>query len=146
MVMPSPLKHDTPAPFPMLKHLRWALLWALVILVLCLIPGKDLPEWHWFALFDLDKLVHAGMFFVLALLLAQAFHAARRPKRWLLTACLIAIAYGMATEFMQGLEAMGRRTDVNDMIANAAGAVAATWYASWRVRKGRPVMPVGALR
>lgn len=130
----------------MLKHLRWAFLWALVILTLCLIPGSSLPEWHWFALFDLDKLVHAGMFFVLALLLAQAFRSAQRPRHWLLAAAGIAIAYGIGTEFMQGLEAMGRRTDPLDMIANSVGAVAATWFASWRARKGKPVVPVAMLR
>lgn len=127
----------------MLKHLRWALLWALLILVLCLIPGKDLPEWGWFDLLDLDKLVHAGMFFVLALLLALAFRNAGRPKRWLLAAALIAIAYGIGTEIMQGLEAMGRRTDPMDMLANSVGAVAATWYAARRTRKGRPILPIG---
>ncbi|HEX2616922.1 MAG TPA: VanZ family protein, partial [Flavobacteriales bacterium] len=96
----------------MLKHLRWALLWALIILVLCLLPSKQLPEWHWFDLFDLDKVVHAGLFFVLALLLAQAFRSAQRPQRWLVWAVVIAVAYGISTELLQGLEAMGRRTDV----------------------------------
>ncbi|MFT3884213.1 MAG: VanZ family protein [Flavobacteriales bacterium] len=130
----------------MLKHLRWALLWALVILVLCLLPGKDLPEWHWFDLFDLDKLVHAGIFFVLALLLAQAFHAAQRPARWALAACGLTIAYGIGTEVLQGIAGMGRHMDVADMVADAIGGCVAVWYARRRVRVGKPVMPVRALR
>lgn len=130
----------------MLRHLRWALLWAGVILWLCLIPGKSLPEWHWFALLDLDKLVHAGMFFVLAALLAQAFRNGGAPARYVLWAILFSVAYGIGTEFMQGLEAMGRRTDINDMIANSLGALAAGVFANWRERNGREIVPFGFLR
>ena len=130
----------------MLHRLRWALLWALIILVLCLIPGAALPQWHWFALFNLDKSVHAGMFFVLALLLAQAFHDSGSPKRYLLWAVLISAAYGVSTELMQGLEALGRRTDINDMIANTIGSLAAVGFAGWSEKKGRPMVPFAFLR
>jgi VanZ family protein len=130
----------------MLRHLRWALLWAGVILWLCLIPGKSLPEWNWFAILDLDKLVHAGMFFVLALLLAQAFRNGGAPMRYVLWAVVISAVYGLGTEFMQGLEAMGRRTDIIDMIANSLGAMAAGAYANRREKKGREIVPFGFLR
>lgn len=130
----------------MLRHLRWALLWAAVILWLCLIPSRSLPEWHWFDIMDLDKLVHAGMFFVLALLLAQAFMNAGSPKRYLVWAVLISAAYGVSTEIMQGLEALGRRTDPIDMLANTIGACASAAYVAWRVRKGKPIMPVSLSR
>lgn len=130
----------------MLKHFRWALLWALVILVLCLIPGRSLPQWGWFDLLDLDKSVHAGMFFVLAVLLAQAFRAIGRPKRWVLTAVAIAIAYGIGMEYMQDLEALGRRLDPMDMIANSVGALLAAWYITWRTKRGKPIVPLAVLR
>ncbi len=130
----------------MLRQLRWALLWALVILVLCLIPGAALPQWHWFALFNLDKSVHAGMFFILASLFAQAFRDRGSPRRYLMWAVLISAAYGVSTELMQGLEALGRRTDINDMIANAIGALLASLYASWCVRREKPIVPLAFLR
>ncbi|MBP7408671.1 MAG: VanZ family protein [Flavobacteriales bacterium] len=130
----------------MLRSLRWAIAWALVILVLCLMPGKALPEWNWFALLDLDKLVHAGLFFVLAVLLAQAFYSNRSPAHYLVWACIISIAYGLATEFMQGMEALGRRTDLNDMIANSTGAVLAAGYVTWKERQGKPIAPFAFLR
>lgn len=130
----------------MLRKLRWAIAWALVILVLCLIPGQALPEWNWFALLDLDKLVHAGMFFVLAALLAQAFSDKGSPKRYLLWAVIISISYGLSTEFMQGLEAMGRRTDINDMIANSVGALIAAVYVRWKEKRGKAVVPFAFLR
>lgn len=123
-----------------------AFVWAAVILFLCLLPGSKLPEWDWFALLDLDKLVHAGLFFIQALLLARAFHARGTPVRWLLWSLVITVLYGLATEFMQGLEAMGRRTDINDMIANSVGALAAGVYTFRRTRKGKPVLPFAFLR
>lgn len=130
----------------MSKQLVHALAWAMVILVLCLIPGKDLPEWKWFSLFDLDKLVHAGMFFVQTLLLANAFRVKGTPVRYLFWAVVISVLYGVGTEIMQGLEAMGRRTDPGDMIANTLGALAAAWFASWSLRKGRNFIPLSFLR
>jgi VanZ family protein len=130
----------------MLRSLRWSIAWALVILVLCLMPGKALPEWNWFALLDLDKLVHAGMFFVLAVLLAQAFFINGSPARYILWACVASMAYGLATELLQGLEVLGRRTDLNDMIANSVGALLAAGYVNWKEKKGRAIVPFAFLR
>lgn len=130
----------------MLRHLRWALLWAAVILGLCLVPARGLPEWDWFSLLDLDKLVHAVMFFVLSLLLAQAFRTAGRPANYLFWGIIISALYGVATEVLQGLEALGRRTDPADMIANTVGAVVAAVFARWRVRAGKAIVPLAFLR
>ncbi len=130
----------------MLRNLRWAIAWALIILVLCLIPGKALPVWNWFAILDLDKLVHTGMFFVLAVLLAGAFVKQGRPQGYLLWSVLIAVLYGLSTEWMQGLEALGRRTDINDMIANSVGALIAASYVRWMVKMGRAIVPFAFLR
>lgn len=130
----------------MLLRLRWALAWALVILVLCLLPGGRLPEWDWFALLDLDKVVHAGMFLVQALLLAQAFKGGAGPRRHIAWAVAASVAYGLATELLQGMEALGRRTDPNDMIANTVGAFLAAGCAAWRERRGLPILPFAFLR
>lgn len=125
----------------MLRALRWAIIWALIILWLCLIPGDDLPEWDWFALLDLDKLVHARMFGTLAVLLAGAFIAQKRPARFVLWAVVISALYGLSTEWMQGLEALGRRTDINDMIANTVGSILGAWFVAYRSRKGKVFLP-----
>ena len=76
----------------------WSFLWALVILGLCLIPGQRLPEWDWFALFDLDKLVHGIMFFVLAVLLAQALRTQGKVARYIVWACVLSVGYGLASD------------------------------------------------
>jgi len=130
----------------MLRALRWSIAWALLILLLCLMPGQALPQWNWFALLDLDKLVHAGLFFVFTVLLAQAFFSNRSPAHYLVWACIISIAYGFATEFMQGMEALGRRTDLNDMIANSVGALIAAVYVNWKEKKGKAIVPFAFLR
>jgi hypothetical protein len=124
----------------------WSFLWALVILGLCLIPGRSLPEWDWFDLFDLDKFVHGAMFFVLAVLLAQALRTQGGVPRYIVWACALSVGYGLATEVLQGLEALGRRTDLNDMIANAIGAASAGGFANWREKKERPIVPFAFLR
>lgn len=130
----------------MLKNFRWAAIWAFCILVLCLIPGSTLPEWDWFSLLDLDKLVHAGMFGVLTVLLADALRKRDTLSRYVLMACVLSIVYGAATEFIQGMEALGRRTDPGDLVANGIGALIGAAYVRWRQCKGKPIVPLTFLR
>jgi VanZ family protein len=109
----------------MLKHLRWALLWALFILVLCLIPGGDLPQWKWADLLSVDKLVHAGVFALLLVLLIRGlrgrYGAVPVRSRIMLFAILICIAYGGALEIMQGTLLVDRSADLLDFLANTMG-------------------------
>ena len=130
----------------MLKNFRWAVIWAFCILVLCLIPGSTLPDWEWFSLLDLDKLVHAGMFAALAILLADALRKRDALSRYVLMACVLSIAYGAATEFMQGMEALGRRTDPGDLVANGIGALIGAGYVRWRQSRGKAIVPLTFLR
>ena len=120
----------------MLRAFRWALLWALLILVLCLMPGTALPMWHWADLFSVDKLVHAFLFAVLTLLCLRAFEAPG-PKT-VLAAVLACAAYGGGLELMQMLPGLGRRGDWNDFTANTVG-VALGWAGQrwWRSRRRR---------
>jgi len=107
---------------------RWiiaSILWALVILVLCSIPGKDLPAASWFELISLDKWVHAAMFAIQYLLLIRAFAAEfisniiYSLKNWL--AVLIAVVYGALTEFYQHAFLTDRVADIYDFVANTVG-------------------------
>lgn len=115
-----------------------------MILVLCLIPGQDLPQWHWFDLFDLDKAVHFTLFAFQMVLTALALHPLHavpsgRSKAWGLSfgAC---VAYGGLLEVMQGALLMGRTADLNDFIANTLGSLAGLVYLYRRSRRnGEPV-------
>jgi VanZ family protein len=71
-----------------------------------------------------DKAAHAALFLVQALLLHRALRGGDEPARALLvTAVLLAVLYGGATELRQrGVE--GRDPDVWDVVADAVGALA----------------------
>ena len=74
----------------------------------------------------LDKLVHAGIFFNLAVLLA-AWRVTRfdRPGRAALTALLACLAYAAADELTQGIPGLteSRTPDALDFCADAAGTL-----------------------
>jgi VanZ family protein len=54
--------------FRTLKYQLPAIFWSILVLILCFLPGSDLPEAsHFFPGFD--KIVHLGFFFVLTVLL-----------------------------------------------------------------------------
>lgn len=108
----------------MLRSYRWALLWALFILLLCLMPGAALPQWHWADLFNADKLVHAALFGVLALLCLRVPEPSATNA--LVITIMACVAYGGGLELMQMLPVLGRRGDWNDFAANTLG-VAAGW-------------------
>lgn len=122
----------------MLRALRWALLWAALILVLCLMPGRALPAWHWADLLSVDKAVHAALFAVLAILVLRALEAQQLDldRGALAAALILCVAYGGGLELLQMLSALGRRGDWNDFIANSVG-VALGWILHRRLRIGR---------
>ncbi len=107
---------------------RWwsALLWALFILVLCLLPGPAIPSWEWADMISLDKSVHAFLFAVLFVLVARALDEQYRPggirSNTMAVAFAITLGYGALTEWMQQIPALGRRGDLLDLLANGLGA------------------------
>jgi hypothetical protein len=118
-----------------------AVLWALLILLLCLMPGPALPKWDWADLFSLDKPVHAILFAVQFVLLVRALARdtwrSGPGSRVLVLAFLLTVAYGVLTEVMQHLEALGRHGNVNDALANTVGALLGAGYLRWRSRRER---------
>ena len=122
-----------------LKHTKWALLWALLILFLCGMPGKDIPHISFLELLSFDKFVHAGIFFVFILLAIRGFilqtnflklqHAAKP------VAFFICAAYGGLMEIMQGTMFEDRSADVYDFIANSFGCTMGWVSYNWMERK-----------
>jgi glycopeptide antibiotics resistance protein len=118
-----------------LKHTKWALLWALLILILCGIPGRDIPHISFLELLSFDKFVHAGIFCVLVLLMIRGFLVQTRyvsishyAKK---IAFLISVVYGGLLEIMQGTLFEERSADVYDFIANSVGCLLAIAIYSW---------------
>lgn len=120
---------------------RAALLWALLILVLCLMPGQALPAWQWADLVSLDKWVHATLFCVLMVLTVRAFiaqYASSALRSHPIAAALaLVVAYGALLELMQELPALGRRGDLPDLVANTLGALVGLIYLRGRMVRER---------
>jgi glycopeptide antibiotics resistance protein len=123
----------------LLKHIKWALLWALLILILCGMPGKDIPHISFLELLSFDKFVHAGIFFVFILLTIRGFvrqtshpKLQRAAKPIAFTFCVI---YGALMEVMQGTMFEDRSMDVYDFIANSFGCLIGWLSYSWMERK-----------
>jgi hypothetical protein len=126
----------------MLRPFRWAILWALLILVLCLMPGKALPTWRWADLLSVDKAVHAGLFAVQLVLVARGISVrSGAPGMSVpgLRPVLACVAYGASVEALQMLSALGRRGDWNDVMANTAGVAAAWAWLRWSAGRQRRV-------
>jgi VanZ family protein len=112
------------------------LAWALIILVLCAIPGRDLPNISWLALLAFDKWVHAGIFFVLVLLFLRANVLELQSRVTSARLGLAAvIVYGGLLEVMQGALFEERTADIYDFIANTFGAVLGFMLFSRLVKK-----------
>ena len=100
-----------------------AVLWALLILIVCLVSPKYIPVVK-FELFSPDKIAHALMFGVLCLLLIWGLNKINflsYKNMFLLT--LSTIVYGAVIELLQMISRNGRSADVDDIIANGFGAL-----------------------
>jgi VanZ family protein len=122
-----------------LKHTKWAMLWALLILILCGMPGKDIPHISFLELLSFDKFVHASIFFVFILLTIRGFvlqtnystlRTSAKP-----IACAICVAYGGMMEIMQATLFTDRSADVYDFIANSFGCAMGWIFYSWIEKK-----------
>ncbi|MBL7883771.1 MAG: VanZ family protein [Bacteroidia bacterium] len=114
------------------KPMKWAMLWALFILILCGIPGRDIPHIHFLELLSFDKVVHAGIFFVLFILTAIGLELQTKysfnNNVSKLYAAAFCIVYGASTEIMQGIIFTERSADVFDFIANTTGCFIAFYF------------------
>lgn len=95
-------------------------LWALIMLWLSLTSSPpQLP-----GVLGWDKLLHAGAYGLLSLLLAQAMlcRSSLLHKAWWM-ASVTAIAYGALLEILQLLTQTGRTAEWLDLFADAVGAL-----------------------
>lgn len=114
-----------------------AFLWALFIFYLLTIPGRSLPDVH---ILNADKLAHASVFFIQAILLYRAliypspliFFKRLTP---VFTTSVLTFLYGVLSEEYQSF-VPDRTPEVLDAIANSFGIVfflIAIWM--WRKRR-----------
>ncbi len=108
------------------RYNAYTLVWALLIAVLVLLPGQNLPKLE-DSLFSIDKLVHAFLFAGLAFLMIVGFikqsaYSALRNKA-LPYAFILSISYAILVEALQ-LFSPERMFEILDMIANLSGVFA----------------------
>jgi VanZ family protein len=113
----------------MVKKRYWFLVpaWAIIILILCGMPPKDVDEIKMFDFPFQDKIVHFGLYFVLAELIMAVLmlNTRLRQLRWAsyAIAILSCLLYGWLIEVMQQNFFPGRSYELMDVVADTAGAV-----------------------
>lgn len=103
------------------------LIWALIILILLALPQNDFPDTSFLNIPNLDKIVHAGLFFVFVFLLARGF-ALQQSNRFLekyfiASAFLSGVLYATLTELLQENVFTWRMGDTKDFLADAVGCI-----------------------
>ncbi|MFC4758563.1 VanZ family protein [Solitalea agri] len=106
------------------KQLRLALIWIIVIFILCNMKPSELPKASYFFK-DFDKFVHGVFYFVLTFLLARGFYLQSRFRLLKLLpvtfATFICLFYGGLIELIQLKVFTYRSGDWSDFIADAIG-------------------------
>lgn len=106
-----------------IRYNAYTFIWALLIAVLVLLPGQNLPQLEE-SILSIDKLVHAFLFTGLAFLIVVGFikqsaYPALRNKA-LLYSFLVSISYAILVEVLQ-LFSPARMFEIMDMTANISG-------------------------
>ena len=81
-----------------MKELHWRLLcclWVVTILVLSLMTARNVPV---VGVWNADKLVHAGMYFALEMLMLKSQWLSITSQKYLLVVALVCIGFGASIE------------------------------------------------
>ncbi len=108
-----------------------ALLWTLIVSILTLMPGRDLPEIH---IVNFDKIAHLGVFALLEWLYLNWICLGRRINKPL-AITLACIVYGGLIEVLQGTFYTDRYADIWDFTFNALGCLGGWAFFSLYNRK-----------
>lgn len=105
---------------PYKKRARWlAMAWTLLIFILCLLPGNELPKVN---VPFIDKWAHVVLFAGFSFLWLCAAPTTRLTNLFILL--LISIFVGWLVEYIQGAFVPGRYQDDMDTLADAVGGLA----------------------
>ena len=104
---------------------KLSVIWALIILGLCSMPGRFIPTVSWLELISFDKWVHAGIFFILVSLLSLGVLIHKQNTFLIIVFCILCIIYGGLLEIMQAKLFSQRSADWQDFVANSFGCLMA---------------------
>jgi len=107
--------------------------WFFVVLTLCCIPGYDLPKAdNWMIEINYDKLIHVGIFGLLALLfmypISRSALSGKEKWHYYIKIALATMVWGYTTEVIQKFFVPGRSYDLSDFLADAIGGAVALIY------------------
>ena len=110
---------------PSSKYLLGAIIWTIIIAVLCLESSSDLPS---VKVIGIDKIVHVTFHFVFVNLWYLFFVNNNFMKNYsnLVTKTFfLSLGYGILIEIAQQLFTKTRQADILDVLANIIGAILA---------------------
>ena len=102
---------------------KWAIIWAVCILILCIMNPSKLPSIRVNWDIGPDKFAHFTMFAVMSLSLIIGLQKLEWKKKYYLYAGLISSIYGVIIEIIHGAFLIYRSFDYADMLANTIGAI-----------------------
>ncbi|WP_157760656.1 VanZ family protein [Chitinophaga caeni] len=110
----------------MIRFFIPAILWIILILVLCTLPGKDLPQVSFLDKIHFDKIVHFGLFAGIVVLICYGLYKSRQALSNLAIISVVILAglYGLAIEFIQKYLVTSRSFDMYDVLFDTLGAIA----------------------
>lgn len=126
------MTQQTHIPF---KRFWPGIIWFVVLMVLICTPGNHLPSSKFLIEISFDKMVHVGVFAILAWLFYYPIAKTDWPKavkhHYLIKICVSTIIWGLATELIQRYFIPNRSFDLADWLADSMGAVLAFAVVKW---------------
>jgi len=109
------------------KSNKLGIIWSLVIIVICIVPGSNDPGMSFLNSLGVDKVIHGFIHLVLVNtlvsgLLKQTTFFLTKGKAFFI-ALLYSLLLGLLIEIVQSKFILGRSGDVYDILANAIGAI-----------------------
>ena len=112
-------------PFTFMKFIP-ATIWFIITLVLLTLPGSALPKSSMLDHLQVDKIIHIGLFSILALLIFLPFikmeMAQGQKKTILIRVAIGCLVYGILMEFVQKYWIPNRSFDLLDIVADGIGS------------------------
>ncbi len=109
-----------------LGHFYIGIGWSVIIGILLFLPGSMLPQESGFKIPQFDKVVHMSMFggfvFLWSLWLCKRVVPEKRLLRQFFAVFVIAVTYGICSEYIQKYFIPGRDFDEADIIFDMLGA------------------------
>lgn len=116
-----------------------AIIWFFISVMLLTLPGSAFPKENWLDKIYADKLIHIGLFAILATLwcwaMLKRISSASKLKTVFIWIGFICLVYGIAMEFVQKYWIPNRSFDGGDIVADGAGAFLGVIFSSKRYIK-----------